>query len=568
MQPLQRARCHHCQGHISASEQRHLSPHCALCAGLHAFIRLILTLHTCAHHLASRSPSPSPSPSASSRPRPTRPTTTAPRSALEMAKMSLFEASKSGDHRTVQQLLDSGLNPDVRDARGQTPLMIAAENNLLRVVKKLLRSRADINADCLGLYPLDYAARSTAEEVATYLASKGAVHGPSATQHGLSPLAPHFGSPSPSSPSSQRRVRPSTAAAFRPALAQSNIPSALQPAADGLILAGPESARSARSVSTTKSDRLSVGGDVGADPFGISDDNTSQASSMYESDASMVTIEGDGDAKVRVKRSKAEKLFSVFDLRRYKNKDLRKLEDNIKKADKIHKEMKKAEKKAEQAHRELVARTEVFKPKVDSIRQQVMSADRLDGIRSGLAAATAFRKECGLSQEALEVLQWPGKRIQLLETVADAASVFEKIIGTARRLEDTETDSNKLRRLAQEGVTRIRIASAEGKTAAIALTCGIDLEAPDGLLTRAKITVRDWFAAALGAAETKAATLASAKPKEQVRLAVAAYDALDKTLEAAEGALPELGLTLESALMQRCKVARSKLEEQFGQQLF
>ncbi|MGE5405022.1 MAG: CapA family protein, partial [Candidatus Saccharibacteria bacterium] len=59
----------------------------------------------------------------------------------------------------IQKLLNSGANPDARDAAGDTALVIACRNNVLNSVKILLSSGADPNLEGnAGVKPIDAAA--------------------------------------------------------------------------------------------------------------------------------------------------------------------------------------------------------------------------------------------------------------------------------------------------------------------------------------------------------------------------------------------------------------------------
>lgn len=59
----------------------------------------------------------------------------------------LFAAVRAIDRKTVRQLLDDGVSPNVRDADGNTPLMIAARGDTnLTIAGMLLGRGADVNA--------------------------------------------------------------------------------------------------------------------------------------------------------------------------------------------------------------------------------------------------------------------------------------------------------------------------------------------------------------------------------------------------------------------------------------
>jgi ankyrin repeat protein len=73
----------------------------------------------------------------------------------------LFSAAASGDLDEVKRLvLDCGLDPNVKDGFGNTPLHNAASEGHLEVVKLLLERGADPNVKGRsGETPLHYAAR-------------------------------------------------------------------------------------------------------------------------------------------------------------------------------------------------------------------------------------------------------------------------------------------------------------------------------------------------------------------------------------------------------------------------
>ena len=87
----------------------------------------------------------------------------------------LIEATRRGDQAEVLKLLDAGENVDVRDEQWRTPLMIAAESQLLPLVELLLDRGAYVNAkDELGFSPLMYAAQVGSEPIVNLLLKHGA----------------------------------------------------------------------------------------------------------------------------------------------------------------------------------------------------------------------------------------------------------------------------------------------------------------------------------------------------------------------------------------------------------
>jgi ankyrin repeat protein len=58
----------------------------------------------------------------------------------------LLKASREGDLATVQRLLDSGVNPNLLDERGLSPLYYAVSCKSVDVLQLLLAHHADPNA--------------------------------------------------------------------------------------------------------------------------------------------------------------------------------------------------------------------------------------------------------------------------------------------------------------------------------------------------------------------------------------------------------------------------------------
>lgn len=91
------------------------------------------------------------------------------------ADKALLEASGAGDVNRVEEALRNGAHVDVRDFdQGATPLILAAGQHHLDVVKKLVQSGADPNKADGGGSALFYACLMHDEAIANYLSTVGA----------------------------------------------------------------------------------------------------------------------------------------------------------------------------------------------------------------------------------------------------------------------------------------------------------------------------------------------------------------------------------------------------------
>ena len=81
--------------------------------------------------------------------------------------LKLFEAIKRGDASSVEQLLQRGADPNVKDQRGFTPLHMAVYSGSLEVVQLLLEHGANPDAkDVGGKTPYDLAREAGRAELA------------------------------------------------------------------------------------------------------------------------------------------------------------------------------------------------------------------------------------------------------------------------------------------------------------------------------------------------------------------------------------------------------------------
>src|SRR4029078_6571972 len=89
---------------------------------------------------------------------------------------SLCIGARSGSVGAAQLLLDAKAKPDKPNRWNDTPLMLAALQGNLDVVRALVAAKANVNPN--GWTPLIYAATGGHDAVATFLLQRGAhIHG-------------------------------------------------------------------------------------------------------------------------------------------------------------------------------------------------------------------------------------------------------------------------------------------------------------------------------------------------------------------------------------------------------
>ena len=91
------------------------------------------------------------------------------------ARLAFFRDVANNRHADVKEQLERGMPPSATDRNGNTPLHVACQHGLRRIVKSLLRVGADINAaNREGNTPLHMCYAYHYEELGDYLKSKGA----------------------------------------------------------------------------------------------------------------------------------------------------------------------------------------------------------------------------------------------------------------------------------------------------------------------------------------------------------------------------------------------------------
>ena len=96
----------------------------------------------------------------------------------DRGRHEIFDMARNGNRQKVRSLLESGLNANIKDEKGCTPLHAAAANGHQLTVEVLLTAGADINAkNNAGRTPLDEAEAHGHSALRRFLLGKGAVRG-------------------------------------------------------------------------------------------------------------------------------------------------------------------------------------------------------------------------------------------------------------------------------------------------------------------------------------------------------------------------------------------------------
>lgn len=93
----------------------------------------------------------------------------------EKAEDQIVYAAENGHVEKVKELLDAGIDPNVQDSSGNTPLAIATDYGRIEIVRVLLEAGADPNLqDRSGHTPIIYTGRFGQIEIAELLIDYGA----------------------------------------------------------------------------------------------------------------------------------------------------------------------------------------------------------------------------------------------------------------------------------------------------------------------------------------------------------------------------------------------------------
>jgi len=105
-------------------------------------------------------------------------------------KPVIVEFARDGNLNEVQKLLDSGIDPNIQDSRGWSPLMWATAKKHLGVVKLLLAHGADPNLiNFLGRLAIMYASKYGSDEIVKTLIENGAILNPTIKLNNRPPLS-------------------------------------------------------------------------------------------------------------------------------------------------------------------------------------------------------------------------------------------------------------------------------------------------------------------------------------------------------------------------------------------
>merc|ERR1711937_138007 len=109
--------------------------------------------------------------------------------AIQNSSVSLHDAARRGDLKTLQEFLQEGKDVNAKDFKGVTPLGYAVGHDQLSVVKVLIDAKADVNeVDSAGNSSVHFAAGYGRVKVLEHLLARGA-NASKVNQMGMTPLA-------------------------------------------------------------------------------------------------------------------------------------------------------------------------------------------------------------------------------------------------------------------------------------------------------------------------------------------------------------------------------------------
>ncbi len=105
--------------------------------------------------------------------------------------LNIHRHAADGNKNVLTELISKNINPDIKDADGSTPLILAAANGHTEIVDRLLQFGADVNAaDLIGRTPLMHAIIKGQTKIVELILkkSKSGIDLNSADSNGLTPL--------------------------------------------------------------------------------------------------------------------------------------------------------------------------------------------------------------------------------------------------------------------------------------------------------------------------------------------------------------------------------------------
>jgi ankyrin repeat protein len=106
-----------------------------------------------------------------------------------LTELALLDAAREGDVKAVEEILNSGISPEVQPTGTETPLISAARHGKTEVVKLLIKRGAFLeNRDGFGMTALGYAARRGHLDIVKILVGAGSYFDTPDLKYKLTPL--------------------------------------------------------------------------------------------------------------------------------------------------------------------------------------------------------------------------------------------------------------------------------------------------------------------------------------------------------------------------------------------